>query len=339
MKYLNAVGNIPHAIINKNESAGEKGVYKYVMDVINRNGVHVNPNTDTSQNHNVLFSESSGSISKFEELVLGNSKKLGKTNIMLQNPISIYNHIIVPNYLPPRNMKLISGICMKGQRSIDHYKKFIDDVFYLNTGDPDWDEFNTIDFKKKVEEAKKKYDNKMLLLCCCFAIDEEIDYYNRIAILAEKIGFKVAFRTHPGAEKRRSPLFQRYESSDFSHFVLLKAASHAIENISSTIIAEGLFLGTKMGCTPAIYHFNRYGRPHRWIENYDMWHSYVTSKVGSEIMNIVPRINTEDELHSFLSSDVAYVDETRVDAIFGWPKVPNYCSHLFESIEKQLGVA
>ncbi len=329
IKYLNSFGMVPCVLVNN-------FLREEIFERIQKGEIDAKVCEDILDHYDVMFSESSGSVSVFEGAILSESKKQGKINLILHNAISIHTHLRNINYLPPENTKYIHGMCVKGQRSIDHYKKFTKDLFYLNTGDPDWDLFGTHSFKREVEEVQKKYGDKLLVLCAGFINEEEIEYYKRMILLAEELGFKVIVCVHPGSQSRKPVFFQEYEDYQSSHFILLKAASHIIENVYSTIMAESLFLGKRVGCTPAIRHFAGYGGPHVWVENYVKWYKHVVSKVGKEVIDLLPRIFTENELRDFLSSDSAYVTEERIDKIFGWPKVSNYSEHLFKMVEEKV---
>ncbi len=330
IKYLNSVGEKPFILIDKRYQ-------ETLLRMLKISKVSVQNLNSLPTEYDVMFSESSGHTG-FEGQILRTSKKHGKINIKLQTAISVYNRIVNINYIPQKTQDTLHGMCVKGQRSIDHYKKFTKDLFYLNTGDPEWDQFKTDDFKDKVKKIKEKYSEKFLLLGAGWQnIEQETQYYKDIILQAEKRGFKVVIRTHIDLEKLLPACFKDYADAITDRFVLFAAASHVIENISSTMLVECLFLGKRVGCTPAIRHFLEYGRPHKWIANFNEWYGHILPKVGKEMVDIFPRIVTPNEIDVFLSSNDMFTSQDSVDKIFGWPKVSNYSEHLFKTVETLIG--
>jgi hypothetical protein len=327
------MGATPYAIVNRTQN-----IYEYITKIIKQRQVQVKFVNAPPKDYDVMFSESSGFASKWEKLILTSSKNIGKINIKVKNAISMQRNIRNINYLPEHTKHTLDGICVKENRSIIHYREFTNGLFLLNTGDPDWDWFITDDFKKQVHDTNEKYGEKFLLLGAGFINSEEIPYYRMLIAEAEVNGFNVAIRIHPGCERRKDAALHTYYDMDTDGFVLDAAASHVIENISSAMLAESLLLGTKVGCTPAIRHFLGYGVPHLWVSDYNKWHKNILPKVGKELLDIIPIISDRFELAKFLSDDKLPVSSEHIDKLFGWPKVPNYCSYFFESVEKQLGV-
>ena len=339
IKHLNSFGMSPYIIFNRAEDREAYG--RVIQFALEKSGVKFEDGRDIIKeehpNYDVMFSESSGFSNKFEKKCLTESKRKGKINIKLNNAISICCDITNPNYTTEHVKDTLNGMCMKGQRTIEHYQKFSKNLFFINVGDSDWDMFETEEFKSQVKQINEKYGNKILLIGSDFGgIPEEVSWDNQAILQAQKMGFKVIVRVHVGREKFIPDSLKEYVDLETPRFVLFAAASHVIENIASTMLAECLYLNKKVGCSALIPHPKDYGSTSGWVTNYDEWKKLILPKAGKEFCDIIPRAVSEEELDKFLSSNEVFADQNKIDSIFGWNRVPNYCSQTFEEIEKKL---
>jgi len=338
IKYLNSFGVKPYLVFPRPEDVLHVGI---INSMLTKSGVLFedgrNIVREEHPDYDVMFSESSGFSSLFEKRHLIESKRKNKVNIKLNISISINRNIINPNYTPDKTKDTLDGIYMKGQRTIDHFKTFTKDLFFINTGDPDWDVFLTDKFKEQVKQTKEKYGGKFLLLGIPFSgPKKEIAWCERATQRAIAMGVTPVIRVHSYRERFIPDSLRPYVDLETPRFVLFAAASHVIENIGSTMIAECLYLNKKVGATGLISHFGGYGEGHVWFEKYKEWKMVTEPRVGKEIFNIIPRAVTITEIDEFLSDDKILYNEKMIDNIFGWKRVPSYCSDLFEKIEKKL---
>lgn len=339
IKYLNSFGISPYLVYDRVEDRGKSN--RAVELTLEKSGVKFEDGRDVVRRDNpdydVMFSESSGFSVRFEKIHLMESKRKGKINIKLNNAVSICRDITNPNYTTEHVKDTLNGMCMKGQRTIEHYQKFVENLFFINVGDSDWDIFETDNFKAQVKQINEKYGNKILLIGSDFGgVPEEISWDNQAILQAQKMGFKVIVRVHVGREKFIPDSLKEYVDLETPRFVLFAASSHVIENIASTMLAECLFLNKRVGCSALIPHPKDYGSTSDWVTNYDEWKKRILPKAGKEICDIIPRAVSEEELDKFLSSNEAFANQNKIDNIFGWKRVPNYCSQTFEEIEKKL---
>ena len=338
IKYLNSFGQEPYLVFPRPE---DKLNDKIIENTLSKAGALYQDGRDIVREENpdydVMFSESSGSSYSFEKRHLIESKRKNKINIKLNVSISINRSIINTHYTPDKTKDTLSGIYMKGQRTIDHFKTFTKDLFFINTGDPDWDIFNTNEFKEKIKQTRKKYGKKFLLLGISFSgPKQEIIWCERAIERAITLGITPVVRVHSYRERFVPDSLRPYVDLETPRFVLFAAASHVIENIGSTMIAECLYLNRKVGVTGLIGHFGGYGEAHVWFEKYNEWKMVTLPRVGKEIFNIVPRAVTVKEIDKFLSDNNILYNEKMIDDIFGWKRVPSYCSQLFSKIEKKI---
>lgn len=331
MKYLNSFGLIPCLMYDSRYAVELSKILKENEVQYKKFGV----TEIKSEYFDIMFSESAGHT-PFEKKSLMTSKEFGKINIKLNNAISLYQNVVNINYTPDKTIDTLHGMIMKGKRTIDHYKKFTKDLFFINAGDPDWDWFSTANFKQQVKNMKIKYGKKFLLIGTSFLNGEtEIAWCNRIIPLAEKRGYKIILSVHVGGFLNAVPTcLQKYVDKETHRFILFAAASHVITNICSTMLADSMFLGSKVGCTASIPHFVGYGKPHAWIDDYDQWKSHALLKVGKDLFDIIPRVVSDEEINNFLTTE-SVIDQIKIDNIFGWKRKSNYCENLFKKVERK----
>ncbi len=330
MKYLNSFGVVPK-IMHESRFRVE------ISEALKKSRVKYKRfRSDRKPKYDIMFSESSGH-SSFEKSSLVASKNIGKINIKLNNAISLYQNIINTNYTPDKTIDTLDIMVMKGQRTIDHYKKFTKNLAFINAGDPDWDIVNTREFQEKVNSFKTKHGNKILLIGVAFLNkNDEEPWCLRMIDQAKKKGFKVILSYHIGLPKGNIPLSLRnYVDFETPRFVLFNAAALIATNICSTMLADSLFFGKKIACSGSLPHLYKYGRPHVWIDDYEKWRTNALSKVGQDLFGVIPRAVTEEEIDKFLTSK-SVIDQTKIDNIFGWERVPNYCENLFQKVEEVL---
>jgi hypothetical protein len=286
----------------------------------------------SNTNYDVMLSESAG-LNAFEKDILQQSISAKKLNVKVHNSISIYNTIFNKYYLPQRTNNLIHAMCMKDQRSIDHFKRFNRKIIYINTGDPDWDYLTTKEFNCGVCNIRNRCGNKILLLCLSFHKYEELVYLTSIIKEAERCGFSVLIITHPDRLNRMPDSFREY-LVDINKYIAIQAASHVMTNVCSTIVAECLLLNKSIGVFPTIPHASGWGK-HLWIINAEDWHTRVRRFIGSELLNLLTFVDTTNSLSAFLHTKKHKVLDVN-DKIFGWPRVPSYCSHFFQLLENKI---
>jgi hypothetical protein len=290
------------------------------------------------EDYEVMFSQSAG-LDDFERMSLVNSWAKGKTNVKLHNSMSTYNALVNINYVKARVKGKLHGFCMKEQRAVDHYKRFLpeSDVWYLNVGDPDWDYFQTEEFKAGVQSVQATYGEKLLLVLASFDSGKpECDFWTTVIPWAVANGFRVLIRPHPGCEHRIPPVLRQYAAPNIHRHVLFAAASHVIGEMASSVIGECMFLGTKVGSYPFVPHTPKYG-VHSWMDNDTTWWEAIVKHVGPKLLSYVPFVHTSGSMAEFLEDSKPLITERQMDDLWGWPRVPCYSEHLFQCLERKLG--
>ena len=328
IKYLNGLGIDPYVICQRptDVEALRNDSLRFIS---------IDRPQDIPTDCNVAFSQSAG-LDSFEKSCLDYSKKLGKVNIKLHNSMSVYNKLLNINYTKNRVGGRIHGICSKEHRSILHFKQFLPNVFYLNTGDPDWDYFRTQEFTNAVKKAHDQYGKKLLLICTSFENGNiEVRFWELITKWAEAAGFRPIIRVHPGREWALPPGLTKYGCSNLHRHVAMAAASHVLAEICSTVIGECMMLGTKVGSFPMVPHNGKYGK-HDWIDNNQQWKGTVVKHIGGDFLNYVPYVHTSRTLVDFLSSSDPIITKQQMDSIWGWPRVDCYSEYLFKCVEEKV---
>jgi hypothetical protein len=208
----------------------------------------------------------------------------------------------------------------------------------INVGDPDWDWWQTAEFKKKVENVRLRFGSKLLVLCEEYRtrLDKQLEgasYAEFCIKRAESLGFKVVINVHPDSWKRVPEHLYKYCNIDIHHHVLFKAASHVLTSIACTVIGESSFLGTKVGCDLAAFHWPKFGQ-HAWLDK-KTWFDIIPKHIPTEILNLVSTVFSEKDLDKFLSSSKPKGSMVEVDKAFGKINVPNYTEHLFKTLDKR----
>jgi hypothetical protein len=329
IKYMNSYGITPRVICQLPQD----------IETIKRTNLgveFVNSIGEIPSDYDVMFSQSAG-LDPFEKECLLKSHELGKTNIKLHNSMSTYNTLVNIHYTEQRVAGRIDGICMREQRAIDHFKRFNNKVFYLKTGDPDWDYLKTPEFHTSSSELVSKNGKKVLLICNSFDYGETEGVFIRLIVKwAEEIGFKVFIRIHPGNERNTPPDLLKYIAPNVHRYTMLASVSHVIGEMASTIIGECHMIGIKVGSYPFAPHTVKYAQ-HEWVDNLPMWKAKIEKQVGYELLSKVPFVHTTGTLKEFLSNSTPIVSPSEVDKIWGWPKAESYSSYLFECLEGKLG--
>jgi hypothetical protein len=337
LRYLNGLDIEPYVLLQDCGmfEAGEP--YRLLLNALNLK--FVKSPTDLPNDYDVMFSQSVG-LDAFEEACLVNSWGIGKTNIKLHNSMSTYNTITNINYTPARVRGHVHGFCMKERRSVDHYRLFLpeSDAWFLNVGDPDWDYFQTEEFKNAVVQTKEELGSKVLLLCISFDSGRaECRFWSDVIPWADAKGFAVKIRTHPGCESRVPENLKKYIAPNLHRHVLFAASSHVIAEMASTVVGECMMLQTRVGSYPFAPAAFGYGK-HGWFDDDAKWKNVILKNVGATLLSYVPFVHTKRTMEDFLAKDEPYITDAQADVLWGWPKVPCYSSHLFESVEKKMGV-
>lgn len=333
IRYLNGLGIEPYALVDTSGAVGDS------MGMLKGSHVRFVLSPDRlPDDYDVMFSQSAG-LDDFERASLVNSWKRKKTNVKLHNSMSTYNVITNINYIPARVRGKVHGFCMKEQRAINHYRRFLteSDAWMLNVGDPDWDYFQTEGFKNNVQAVRAEYGDKLLLVCA--SLDSglvESSFWEIVIPWATAKGFRVMLRTHPGCEHRVTGALQQYKAPELHRHVLFAAASHVIGEMSSSVIGECMLLGTKVGSYPFVPHTPRYG-VHSWMDNDTAWREAIVRHIGPKMLFYVPFVHTSGSLAEFLNSDEPLISEMQMNELWGWPRVPCYSSYLLECLERKLG--
>lgn len=330
IKYLNSFGIVPLAICQ----------LPIDVETINRSGLlvkYINSINEIPHDYDVSLSQSAG-LDQFEKGCLLKSLSFGKINIKVHNSMSTYNNLVNIHYTEQRVNGRIHGICMREQRAIDHFKKFNNKVFYLKTGDPDWDYLKSNEYHESVLKLKSSIGNKVLLICNSFDCGNiEGNFIRLIIKWAEDLGFRVFIRLHPGNERNIPKDLVSYVAPNVHRYTMLSSASHVIGEMASTIIGECHLLGVKVGSYPFAPHTIKYGS-HEWIDNLPLWKSKITKQVGKELLEKVPFVHTTATLKEFLSDKNPIINEDEINKIWGWPKVESYSSYLFECLENKIAL-
>lgn len=327
MRYMNSVGIIPQILLGEPEpTKKELDSYKVKYQEI-----------DKLPDYDVMISEGMGFL-PFEVQWMTESKKRNKTNVMLINSTTAYRNYVVSYFLPSKT-KLLDGICMKIEETVLHYKEFTENLFLINVGDPDWDYWKTDEFKEKVEKVKSELGDKILVLCEFYGCDECLQYIEFCIKKAENLGFKIIINLHPSCWeygwKKDFDNFRKYCNTDIHHHVLFKAASHMIGNIQSSVIAEGLFLETKVGCNPIVAHHDGFGEGEKWLDR-SSWLIKVSKHMKQEIIDTVDLVFNEKDLDGFLSNSEKKVSMQEATKAFGKINVPCYTEYLFKTLDERL---
>ena len=327
MKYLEALG-IPPLVICQLE-VDRSTVLSQISNAILVDDVPID--------FNVAFSTSAG-LDDFERECLIKSRAIGKINIKLHNSMSTNNTIENPNYTTERVDGRIHGICTREQRAIRHFQKFLPDVFYLNTGDPDWDYFRTQEFKGEVDRVHKWCGKKLLLICSPFKEELgefEVEFWKLVIDWAERIGFRVVIRSHPGRATYVPKELRPFLHNEIHRHVIFAAASHVLVANCSTVIGECMLLGTKVGSFPMVPHNGKYGK-HDWIDDPVSWHNITAGQIGKDLLSYLPYVHTRGTLNEFLSSPNPLISQEQMDSIWGWPRVDCYSEYLFKCVEEKV---
>jgi len=332
---MNSVGMVPQILINALKFCGEDH-YKLIREELDRYGIRYNSVVDLcATGHDVLFSEGMGAFCFSEDFWLKQSKDLGKTNIILINSLSGWrnrpNHFFGPKYTG-----LIDGVCMKIEEHLLSFKEFTEDLFLINTGDPDWDWWQTNEFKNEVKKVNSKYGNKIFVFGDVFIEPtSSIPYVESCIAISKELGFKFIINPHPDRWDMVPKKFYKYCNRDIHHHVLFKAASHVVCHVSSSIILESMLLGTRAGTDPTIAHCDGWGK-HRWLDNKDLFRTKISKHLKQEIIDMIPLVFNREDISNFLSSSKPNAPIETVGKVFGKIDVPCYCEYLFQTLDKKL---
>lgn len=332
IQYLNGLGIEPYVL------TGCTGTLGNISGMMQGCSFRVVQSPDKlPDDYDVMFTQSVG-LDDFERTSLVNSWSKGKTNVKLHNSMSTYNTITNINYVQARVKGRVHGFCMKEHRAVEHYRRFLPEpcVWYLNVGDPDWDYFQTDEFKVGVEKFREHYGTKVLLILASFdAGAPERAFWSLVIPWAVSTGFHVMLRPHPGCEHRVPENLQEFMAPNLHRHVLFAGASHVIGEIASSVIGECMFLGTRVASYPFVPHHPRYGI-HGWIDNDAVWREVVVRQIGAKMLTFVPFVHTTGTLFSFLEEEAPLITNEQMDELWGWPRVPCYSSYLLECLERKL---
>ena len=322
IRYMNSVGIIPQVLM------GESVVIKKELDLYKVRYEEITKLPD----YDIMFSEANGHI-PFEIKWLTESKRRGKINIMLINSASIYRNLVISSFLPDKT-KLLDGICIKLEETVLHYKEFTKDLFLINVGDPDWDWWQSNEFKGKVASIKSEFNNKILVLCESFICGEVLSYIRLCIRKAEALNFKVFINIHPDRWGHAPEEFRKYYNTNIHHHILFGAASHSINDVGSSTVAENLFLGTKTGCNLTVPHGGGWGN-NKWFTQ-DEWFTLIPKHVKQEIIDTLFLVFDEEKLDNFLSDSESKVSIESAGEVFGRVRVPCYTEYLFKTLDERL---
>lgn len=335
MRYMNSIDLTPQLLING--AALKEDQHRLITDELNLYNIKYRE-IKYLPDYDVMFSESAGST-VFERYWLEKSRKRGKANVVLLNAASPYQEFQAgPYHKKFVEEGLIDGMCAKIERTIICQKKFFEPLFLINVGDPDWDWWQTKEFKKKVENVKSRFGDKLLVICEEYrsGLDKVLDglpYAEFCIKHAESLGFKVVINVHPDSWKRKPKHLGAYYNKDIHHHVLFKAASHIITSAGCTVIVEGSFLGTKVGCDLAGFHYPKFGT-HIWLDK-DTWFAGIPEHFTPEILSLISTVFSKKDLHEFLASSKLKASPEEIDKMFGKIQVPNYTEYLFKTLDKR----
>lgn len=335
MRYMNSIGLIPQLLICG--TAYSEDQHLLIIEELNRYNIRYEECTSLPE-FDIMFSEGGG-VGKYERHWLKESKKYGKTNVMLLNGASSYREFEAGLYHKKFVAeKLIDGLCAKIERTVICQKKFFEPLFLINVGDPDWDWWQTNEFKEEVEKVKSRFGNKLLVICEEYRtglnkILDSLPYAEFCIKHAENLGFKVVINVHPDSWKRRPKHLETYYNKSIHHHVLFKAASHVITNAGCTVISESLFLRTKVGCDLMVGHYPKFGI-HAWLDK-ETWFVEMPKHINPEILNLISTVFSKKDLHEFLVSSKLNASPKVVDKAFGRIQVRNYTEYLFKTLDKR----
>ena len=331
MRYMNSVGLVPQLLI-PGFSFGEDQ-HKLIVDELNRYNVKYVEITKLP-NYDVMFSEGVGTFSPFEKRWMAESKKLGKTNVMLVNSTSAYRNIINTYFLPEKT-GLLDGICMKMEEHLFHYQEFTKDLFLINVGDPDWDWWGTDEFKNEVDKTRSMFGDKILVFGEPFLLPKQAIPYAELCIKqAKSLGFKFVINPHPDRGDIVPEQFRKYCNRNIHHHVLFKAATHIVTSINCSLLAEGLFLGTKVGSDSFIPHCEEWVT-HKWLDK-NSWLTKAPKHVKQEILDMISFVCDKKDIYEFLSNNKLGATVEVAGKAFGKIVVPCYSEYLFETLDKKL---
>lgn len=333
MRYMNSIGIAPQLIINGVDFG--KDQHLLITKELNLYKIEYKEITSLPD-YDVMFSESGG-LWPFEKRWLCEGKDRGKINILLMNSACIRKLDDPSPYLQTFvDDKLVDGICAKIEKPVLFQKKLVDPLFMINVGDPDWDWWQTEEFRGRVRKTKLALGDKTLVLCGTYTSPKQATAYTELCIRqARNLGFRLVINPHPDRWNLIPKQFHEYCNWDIHHHVLFQAASHVISSIGCTVISEGLFLGTKVGCEPSVSHCDKWGE-HKWLDR-DAWATKISKQVDSQILDMVSPVFDEKDLRNFLSSSVPGASVESAGKAFGRIVVPNYTAYLFKTLDEKLG--
>lgn len=339
MRYMNSVGLIPQLLINDTKFNAKGKLVEdqlpLIVEELNRYRINYTKVNDPS-GCDVMFSEGVGAFCSFEKKKLIDSKGLGKTNVVLVNSLSGWRNQLNP-YFRPGLTRLIDGICMKVEEHLLNFKEFTKKLFLVNVGDPDWDWWQSDEFTNEVKKVNSRFGDKIFVFGDVFIEPaSSIPYVESCIAISKKLGFKFMINPHPDRWDMIPKQFYKYCNREIHHHVLFKAASHVVGHVSSSIILESMLLGTRAGTDPTVAHCDGQGK-HRWLDR-DSFRTKIAKHLKQEIIDMVPLVFDEEDIHNFLSSFEPNAPVEVVGKAFGKIDVPCYSEYLFKTLDKKLMV-
>jgi hypothetical protein len=325
LHYLNKLGIAPRIFI------GDEDIIK----ALENNNISFDKIRGLPQDYDIMISLAPAFL-PLGRYCLEKSAKAGKINVfvaLLPIPYRYQNENTTTKAL-----KFFHAICTSDQITIDYIKRYNnnDEALFLKTGHPTWDQFSTEQFQNEVEDIKCRFGKRLLVLTVDSNFEEEFLHLQKIIHYAESLGFTAILQVHKGQNFRIPEQFVHYVNPGLNRFALFAAASHVIASILSTVVSEGLFLGTKIGCKSFGFKGGIWGQQ-TWFNNPDEWYQDTSPFYGKEYLDLIPLIHDENSIKHFLASDKIGHAQEDVDRIFGWPRINNYAENIFRTIETYFG--
>ncbi len=329
IKYLNSVGIQPYIVIRLDET----------NTAIENSGCKIKRVHSLPDDYDIMFTEGAGvgmGDGEYELIKLRESRDKKKINLSLHFPSSIEINTENPFYNNAKEDGLY-GLCLDNERSVMHHRRFLKNLHLLNTGNPDWDNFKTDEYKKEVAKWKEKLGNKVLVLGVEFTHSNSLPWCEMIIKYAEQKGFKVVLRCHPDRHRFMPQHYLKYWHKEVHRYILGNIGTHYIcENPCSTSVVESFFTGMKVGGSPLVVHYKGWGK-HLWIEEKNKWEKMINEITESDkVPKMIPLINNEESLNNFLSDKKPIVSFEEARDFLSWSIVPNYCEHFFDVVERDL---
>ncbi len=320
-RYLNSVGVIPRILIGDGE----------VPAVLRDNNIVYESLADLPDDYDIFVPLATGFM-PFTRYWLEASLARDKVNLwVLLTPLPFECE---GEFICPTQTRFLHAMCVSDARTISVARRINSEVLMLNTGHPLWDNFETEEFRTEVGRVKRRYGRRLLVVPIDHDIPNDYAYAEQVIEYARNMGFQAIVQAHPGLKDKVPQSFRSFLNPGIDRYVLFSAASHVICFLLSTMSSECLRLGANVACKPlGIGPSCRKPGDYEWFNDIDHWYACHRPLFDPAFFEAVPLVYDPQTLTDFLQSDHPAMQQDRTAELFGWPRVPCYCEHLFRTVE------